>query len=352
MKKRVYKVSSLLFVCLVFTFSYFCIQAFKSKSVHSSENINFDDDGKLTLLCVGFDEAGSNTDSLILTSLDIEKKELSVLQIPRDTYYSRGTSNGKLNQLYSCSYNKTKDRFASMEALKNEIQDTFSLKIDYFIAVSLDVLSSAVDKMGGIEIDLPYDLKYSDPEQNLYIDLRKGNQVLDGERSLYFVRYRAGYLDGDIGRVDAQKIFLSAFLNKLRSDIKLTTVISILRECISDSISDIPVKTFLSLAPSVAKDAEKYQIYYMTLPGEPTRKNIDNGLSYYVVNRVGAIDMLGKYFDCGFDKENFDINGVLVDSERVNFTNIYYAPNIQYNVYTDDEIKTMKINLKSKQSEK
>jgi hypothetical protein len=194
-----------------------------------------------------------------------------------------------------------------MLSLKESLEDTLSTPIDYYFALNLETLSNVVDRLGGVKIDIPYDVRYEDPEQNLHIELSKGEQILDGERALYFVRYRFGYTDGDLGRVDAQKIFMSSFLNKIRNETTLTQAISILRECIRKNETDMPFDHMISLATRVLKDSPEYKIYYMTLPGEATRKNIDSGLSYFVVNKAGAIDLIKNYFNSELIPRNVDV---------------------------------------------
>ncbi|MBQ5746651.1 MAG: LCP family protein, partial [Clostridia bacterium] len=325
----------------------FVIYLNASKGALQNRYAATNDDGVTTFLCVGFDVVGNNTDSIILLSLNDEEKSLKILQIPRDTYFSKDTTNGKINQLYSRYYQRTRDHKRAMLSLKESLEDTLSTPIDYYFALNLETLSNVVDRLGGVKIDIPYDVRYEDPEQNLHIELSKGEQILDGERALYFVRYRFGYTDGDLGRVDAQKIFMSSFLNKIRNDTTLAQAISILRECIRKNETDMPFDHMISLATRVLKDSPEYKIYYMTLPGEATRKNIDSGLSYFVVNKAGSIDLIKNYFNSELIPRNFDKDGALVDNSRLNFRNIYYAPSLDYKVYTDEDIKNLKINTKN-----
>lgn len=51
---------------------------------------------------------------------------------------------------------------------------------------------------------------YDDPHQNLHIDLKKGTQLLDGEKACHLLQYRRGYTDGDITRIQMQQQFLKS----------------------------------------------------------------------------------------------------------------------------------------------
>ena len=80
--------------------------------------------------------------------------------------------------------------------------------------VSLDAFVDIVDLMGGIEFDVPMDMFYEDPSQDLYIDLKAGLQKLDGYEAMGLVRFRKGYVDQDLGRVDIQRQFISACMDQ------------------------------------------------------------------------------------------------------------------------------------------
>ena len=344
MKNRKYILLPIILACTLI-FSH-VIYFNASKGAFQNRYAATNDDGVTTFLCVGFDEVANNTDSIILVSLNDEEKSLKILQIPRDTYFNKDTTNGKINQLYSRYYQGSKNSKRALLSLKETLEDTLSTPIDYYFALNLETLSNVVDRLGGIKIDIPYDVRYEDPEQNLHIELSKGEQTLDGEKALYFVRYRFGYTDGDLGRVDAQKIFMSAFLNKIRNETTISDAIAVLRECISKNETDMPFDHMLSLATKALRDSSEYKIYYMTLPGEATRKNIDSGLSYYVINKAGAIDLIKNHFNPDIMPTDFDKDGILVDNSRLNFRNIYYAPSLEYKVYTDEDINNLNINIK------
>ncbi len=81
-----------------------------------------------------------------------------------------------------------------------------------------------VDAVGGVDIDIPADMDYDDPEQDLAIHLKAGQHHLNGAQAEGFVRFRSGYEQVDIGRVDAQKLFMSAFLQKIKSTVSITNV--------------------------------------------------------------------------------------------------------------------------------
>ena len=183
-------------------------------------------DGKthINILCLGIDEVADNTDTMILVSLDLNERSVCLLHIPRDTYFEKNTSNKKINNIYSTCLS---DGDKCMDALlhtKQSISQAFSVPIDYCISFGLDSVSTVIDSVGGVELDIPCDMDYTDDTQQLNIHLKKGIQSLNGEQSLLFLRYRNTYLEGDIGRIDAQKIFISAFIKRVKSAVSPSSI--------------------------------------------------------------------------------------------------------------------------------
>jgi anionic cell wall polymer biosynthesis LytR-Cps2A-Psr (LCP) family protein len=94
-------------------------------------------------------------------------------------------------------------------------------------------------------MDIPFHMKYDDiyDKPPLHIDIPAGPQILDGENSVDFLRYRKGYLEGDIGRVNAQQTFMkSAFKQALSSDFS-----NLAATVLENVTSDIPIKDMIFL---------------------------------------------------------------------------------------------------------
>ena len=139
---------------------------------------------------------------------------------------------------------------------------------------------------------VPSDLQYSDPYQDLEIDLKKGDQVLDGEHALQFVRYRAGYATGDIGRIGAQQLFFEALGNKLLSASIITKVPALAKVVSEEMETDLTVSEmiwFFKQAQGMSSDDIKMFI----LPGDA--QYVDD-LSYYIPSESGIIDLINSEF--------------------------------------------------------
>lgn len=179
------------------------------------------------VLIMATDAEGTRTDTIMVASYNKNKESLTFLSIPRDTYVTvdddtfavmrnefpqPGSKSMKINTVHHFAGEKY-----GVDFLKKEVSKLLNIKIDYYIKLDFDAFRYVIDAVGGIEFDVPKDMKYSDPYQDLYIDLKKGMQHLNGEQSEQLLRYRSGYANADIGRIDVQLSFVKAFISQTLS---------------------------------------------------------------------------------------------------------------------------------------
>ncbi|MBO5305810.1 MAG: LCP family protein [Clostridia bacterium] len=160
--------------------------------------------GVCNLLFLGRDDAAGLCDVLMLVSFDLDFGRLHIVQIPRDTYFSYTADHYK-------KINAAPRVLGGADKLADELAAALGVGIDGYVEFDLDFVQAAVDAVGGVEIDVPCDMDYDDPAQNLSIHLKKGTQRLTGKEAVGFVRFRSGYARADLGRMDAQKLFLASF---------------------------------------------------------------------------------------------------------------------------------------------
>ena len=165
------------------------------------------EDKSTTFLVAGIDyttragnERGHLTDVLMLVNFDIEGKNVDVLRIPRDTYIGDYTTNRIINGVYG--------QKGGINGLMNKLNAMFQLPIDHYVTIDMDGFVAAIDKIGGVEVDVPltFDL------EGYHIE--KGLQTLDGIRAEKLVRERKSYANADLGRIQTQQIFLEALIKK------------------------------------------------------------------------------------------------------------------------------------------
>lgn len=278
-------------------------------------------DGRINILVAGCDRTSGLTDVLMLLSVDGQSGRAAVLQIPRDTYaeYTSG-SYKKLNGAYSAM---------GAEDFCSFLSTSLGVPIDRYIYMSPDALVGVVDALGGVEICLDEPMRYSDPEQGLYISLAAGWQVLDGKKAEQFIRYRSGYADGDLGRLDAQKIFLCGLLEAVRKNTDPMTVARITATLIGKTETNITPSDGITLAQT-ALSLDTSQICVMTAPGEAVVAS-KSGASYYSLSSAAMSELLREYF--GASSGGFDRDRVFLNERYENFSRVY-AGYSEYRVHT------------------
>jgi len=264
-------------------------------------------ESKSNLLVLGKDKASGLFDVIMLVSFD--SKDARVLQIPRDTYVEYTDKNrGKINAA---------PKVLGEEGFCEFISGNLGVPIVGYISFDLDTFSRAVDLIGGVEMTLPRALEYSDPEQGLYISLPKGKQTLNGEKAQMLVRFRKGYIRGDLDRLDVQKRFMAAFFCKVKRTVNIFNVYGIAEELLPYIKTNIGAASLVSLGTKALR-ADADGVGFVTLPGEDVR---DGGASYYVMSRQSTNEVLHKYF--GKSGAEFDSRGLFLNEKSQKFAAIY-----------------------------
>ena len=299
-------------------------------------------------LVVGCDKKGLNTDVMMTVSYDVKNNTLAVVQMPRDSYvklyeehYSK--SGRKLNSVFSLGYLKAKNSLPKllkkvknsndkkeleklceqeykdngvvitaedlkaysdkkikldtlctkngMELLKRTMLTTFGLVSDYYAFMDLSGFKNIVDIIGGVELNVPSNMNYDDPYQNLHIHLKKGLQTLNGEKAEQFIRFRSGYYNADLGRIDAQKLFMTAFLDKMISTSTVTKLPELLAEVNKNVVTTIDLKDATYFAMN-ALSLDMQNIVMATMQGTP----VQNG-KYYSLYKSSNVKLVNDYFN-------------------------------------------------------
>jgi LCP family protein required for cell wall assembly len=233
-----------------------------------------DESNRINVLLVGLE--GTRSDTIMLASYDRKTKEANLISIPRDTYYYReGYFKYSEFQKINAVYGMEED---GINALIKAVEDLTGLNIDNYATIDYKGVRAAVNAIGGVEVDVPFHMKYTDPyaDPPLYINIPAGNQIIYGDKALEFLRYRSGYANGDLGRVEAQQKFIKSAVDKALS-LKLPSVISAVYPHIK---TDLTLTDMLGLG----KDAIGFSVenlQTMTLPG--TAKTL-GGLSFYLTD--------------------------------------------------------------------
>lgn len=161
-------------------------------------------DGFSTILLAGMDGSDLRTDTLLLLSVDRAGKRASLVSVPRDTLVNGPYSVPKINGVYAVNGGGEE----GIEMLLQRVGECVGFVPDGYALIGLDAFVDLVDRMGGVVFDVPQDMFYDDPSQGLHIDLKAGEQTLDGTQAMGLVRFRKGYNEADLRRVSVQRDFL------------------------------------------------------------------------------------------------------------------------------------------------
>ena len=273
-----------------------------------------DGEGRVNVLVLGRDRAAGLTDVMILASLDTEHHTLGLVQIPRDTYatYTRA------------DYKKINGAYAKLggSGLCAFLQNNLGVAIDHYVCVDLEVLGEMVDRMGGVHMRVPADMDYDDPAQNLHIHLKAGEQVLDGDMAQMFVRFRSGYVEADVGRMDAQKLFLSSLAKDAKENLTLAQTVNLVTHCFGKIKTDMGLSDGIRFA-KMLRQVELSDMHMATLPGESARSCGNSGPWYYILNREAASQLLAR--TVGGQSDAFDPQEIFNDRKKSAFDRIYHA---------------------------
>ncbi len=203
------------------------------------------------------------TDSMILARVDPKDKEVTLISIPRDTQVTIGShGTQKINAAYA---------FGGPSGAVKAVESLAGVSISHYAEIDFDGFAAVVDSLGGIDIDVQYEI--NDPEYTGY--LAAGEQTLNGEQALIYCRSRHAYDkigDGDAIRAANQRTMISAIVKKLMSsDIAtLTNTVSTLSQYIT---TDYSVSGILGLAQSMMGIDTENNVYSAAVPTESVYEN-------------------------------------------------------------------------------
>lgn len=185
-----------------------------------SENV-----GMVNVLLIGVDEDGTRSDTIMLASVDGFSNRINIMSIPRDTLVKpEGYIAQKINALIGLGADAVKKGVINEpeELLISEVKELTGLPIHYFVSIDFDGFKDIIDALDGVDFNVPYDMDYDDPTQNLHIHLKAGQQHLDGQAAHDFVRFRHNnngsapgeYVMGDEGREYWQQQFIKELVKQ------------------------------------------------------------------------------------------------------------------------------------------
>lgn len=178
-----------------------------------------------TFLVVGRDTGGGgNTDTLMLAAYDVPNQKLTVMSIPRDTMVDarHPGSNKKINAVWNLGlhYAEKGSEKKGIDYLKEAVGDMTGITPDFHVIVNWEAFGRLVDAIGGVDFEVPFEMQYKDPTQDLVIDQAAGMRHLSGDDAMQVVRWRHNnsysvqYADADLGRIRTQQALMKEIVKK------------------------------------------------------------------------------------------------------------------------------------------
>ncbi|WP_293134180.1 LCP family protein [Microcoleus sp. bin38.metabat.b11b12b14.051] len=229
------------------------------------------------------------TDTMLLVRFDPQNKKLSVLSIPRDTRtYVEGRGVVKINE--ANYYGGPASSAKSVSGLLGGVG------IDRYVTVNVQGIKSLVDALGGITLNVPKDMKYTDESQHLYIDLKAGKQHLNGEQIVQYLLYRHDDL-GDIGRVQRQQLLMRAFVEDQVNVGLLSRLPKILSVIQSHIDTNLSIEELVALA-GFATQTDRAGVQMLMVPGKFSDPK-DYKASFWLPDQNGIETLVAEHFDFG-----------------------------------------------------
>lgn len=291
--KRMIAIMILLFIFLAAVgASYFWFGRTFGEDITAKEGVMVNED-KMTVMIMGVDRRADDTgrsDTLMVATVDPEKKAAAIMSIPRDTRVKiRGHGYDKINHAYA---------FGGHNLTKESVEQLLGTPINYYFLIDTKAFERIIDAIGGIDINVEKRMYYEDPwddDGGLVIDLRPGQQHMDGKTAIQYVRYRDE--EGDIGRISRQQKFIKAVIEKISTPSIITKLPTIIKEVNAAIETDMSVTKMISLI-GVIKDAKENGLNTAMVPGKPA---YISDVSYWLPDVVELRKTLAQILDVKMD---------------------------------------------------
>lgn len=253
------------------------LEASQRFNINGNEDILNDDainkeEGQYLILLVGVDKNGNDdntdftrTDTIMLVSADTKTGNMELLSIPRDSRVKIRDKFDKVNHAHA---------FGGIELTMQTLRQFLGLDIDYYVQVNYQALINIVDALGGVDYDVPEGINIHKGK----VKIQPGQNHLDGNEVMWYLRTRNIYNNGDIGRVNTQQAFVKAMVDEMVKKSKDMNLMTFISNYIKYVKTNLPMSAMLDLAGHINSfSSDKMSTH--TVPG---MEQTINGTSYWI----------------------------------------------------------------------
>lgn len=221
-----------------------------------------------------------------------------------------------------------------------KVEEITGIEVQHYLVFNTKILRQLVDEIGGVTFDVPINMNYDDPYQNLYIHLKKGVQTLSGKQAEQLVRFRknnngTGYPNGDVGRIATQQAFIKAMAAEVLSAENISKLGNLVKIVLDGTKTDITmeiVSNYLDDAITIKTD----RIRIETLPGEGRYGMSPYGynLSYFYHDEKETKTLINDLFKkengdrVSGDNDVIETNGEVIKSSKTRLEVLNTSSNV------------------------
>ena len=214
-------------------------------------------------------------DTIMVCSYNPENQKAAIISIPRDTFVGKNKNKAKGSDKINSKYRK------GIDILQENVEDLIGINIDKYVVVKTSMLIDIVDSIGGVDFEVPIDMKYDDPTQNLHINLNKGMQKIDGEKAEQLLRFRhnndgtsypSDYGNNDLGRMRTQREFIKAVMKQtidIKNIFKIKDLVDVVFNKLDTNMNKGEIISYIPYVLNFDMSTLKME----QLPGEPQKCN-------------------------------------------------------------------------------
>jgi len=223
-----------------------------------------------------------NADTILL--LRVNKEKRTFLFSSLSPLMRISNTNGVYTTL-SDSY-----RQGGIDELTKNVRTLTGLDPDYHAIISLSDCAALLDVIGDISFNVPCDMYYEDPTQDLVIDLKKGVQTLSSEQAVKMLRFNNYPTTGN-SRLTVAIDFMKTVLAKVTQASFLTKAEELYEKAIDLTVTNFTSADLMANLELIGsyKDYAKATVTY------PASKEIHNGRDYLAPDLKSALSKYAIY---------------------------------------------------------
>ncbi len=226
-------------------------------------------DGKerLNILLMGIDQRANDrervfrTDTMLILSIDPVTMEAGMLSVPRDLWVTiPGYQNNRINVANQLGDADDYPGGGGPQLARKTVESVLGVRIHFYVRLNFTVFESFIDRLGGVEIDVPndiYDDKYPTEDFRTEVfELKAGRHLLDGATALKYARTRHD-ANGDFGRARRQQQVILAIREKVQDPRVFASLVASAPDLIADFGSNVKTNLTLDQMQQLAVLAQK-----------------------------------------------------------------------------------------------